>query len=221
MKIHPASRLMPAVGLAVALATCLVLAGQPPARPPAIDPEKQRKAIEALTVPWPDAKTVARRRVDAVNRRLFRSADPLTVTLRGDFNALRRDRDPESTKTFPGTMIVTGEGGQDVTIPITLRTRGAIRLSVAICEFPPIRVDLPNDGLKGTAFAGQDSLKLVPHCVNNASYEQFILRELLAYRMFNLFTPYSYRVRQAKVSYVDGASGRPVRESLRLLHRER
>ena len=40
-----------------------------------------------------------------------------------------------------------------------------------------------------------------------ASYEQLLLREHLAYRLFNVINPRSYRSRLAKVTYVDKATG--------------
>ena len=102
------------------------------------------------------------------------------------------------------------EKGHDVLIQVQLRTRGSLRLMVTTCDSPPLRVVFPKSGLKNTVFAGEDSLKLVPHCNNNAPYEQYLLREFLAYKIFGLFTPRSYRVRLAKGSYLDAASGKPV-----------
>jgi hypothetical protein len=197
--------------IAGGLATCLTLAQQlplPPPRDPKADALKREKAIAALQQPWPDAETIKKHRVDAEKRRLFQSDVPLNFTLRANFKAVNRDRNPNSKVSYPATLIVADESGAQQEIQVLLRTRGSLRLRVTTCEFPPIRVEFPKTGLKGTPFAGQASLKLVPHCVDNAPFEQFILRELLAYKFFNLFTPYSYRVRQAKGTYVDAASGK-------------
>jgi hypothetical protein len=59
-------------------------------------------------------------------------------------------------------------------------------------------------------FARQDALKLVVQCAGGSEYEQFILREHLAYRLFNTVTPHSFRSRLARVTYVDAASGKTV-----------
>ncbi len=211
MKRNAVARFALAVVAAIALATCFTFAQQPSkAKPKKTEAQKQQKAIAAMSAPWPDADTLRKRRTDAESRPLFQSADPVTFTLRADFNAVTRDRNPNSTAAYPATLIVTDQSGREQSIPVRLRTRGSVRLNLRVCSFPPIRVDFPKSGLKGTVFAGQESLKLVPHCVNSAPYEQYILRELLAYRIFNLFTGHSFRVRQGKGSYVDAASGRLV-----------
>ena len=53
---------------------------------------------------WPDAAGMAERRREAERRRLFRTADPIAVTLTADFKTVMRDRDPKSTATFPATI---------------------------------------------------------------------------------------------------------------------
>jgi len=60
---------------------------------------------------------------------------------------------------------------------------------------------------KGTPFAKQESLKLGTHCHGSREYEQYALREYLSYKIFNLFTPRSFRARLAKARYVDSKDG--------------
>ena len=53
-------------------------------------------------------------------------------------------------------------------------------------------------------FAGQTLLPLTTHCNETPSaQEQYVLKELLAYRIYNELTDKSFRVRLARVSYVD------------------
>ncbi len=56
--------------------------------------------------------------------------------------------------------------------------------------------------MEGTVFENQDKLKLVTHCRrNNSRFEQAVIREYLAYRIFNLMTEHSFRVRLLRVRY--------------------
>jgi hypothetical protein len=71
----------------------------------------------------------------------------------------------------------------------------------------PLRVEFPKPGVAGTVFARQEALKLVVQCARGGDFEQYLLREHLAYRLFNVITPRSYRSRLAKVTYVDRATG--------------
>jgi hypothetical protein len=58
--------------------------------------------------------------------------------------------------------------------------------------------------MAGTVFEGQDRLKLVTPCMDDRdAYQRYIYDEYLAYRVLNLLTPHSYRVRLVEVTYED------------------
>jgi hypothetical protein len=50
-------------------------------------------------------------------------------------------------------------------------------------------------------FAGQKKLKLVTHCRANASFQQYLLLEYSAYRMYQQLTPLGLRARLADIDY--------------------
>ena len=185
--------------LALSLAGAALLVAQD--APPKKDPRAR------LGQPWPDAEKMRQRREDAEARRLFQSSEPLPFTLTADFKAVNKDRKPDSTRRFPAVLSVVGDDGQARSIPVNLRTRGHSRL-VQNCAFVPLRVEFPREGVKGTPFEGQGALKLGTHCHGSNEYEQYGLREYLAYRIFNLFTPRSFRVRLGRATYVDSRSGK-------------
>jgi hypothetical protein len=173
---------------------------------PAAKPKKT--PAEKAAEPWPDEATLAARRADAEGRRLFQHTDTLAITLAADFPAVNRDRKLNSTKTFPASITMAGDNGTDVTIPVTLKTRGKLRLEPQVCSFVPLGVTFTKKEAAGTEFDGQRTLKLVTHCQNFEDYDQLVLKEYLAYRLFNLLTPKSLRVRLARVTYVDSRDGK-------------
>ena len=134
-------------------------------------------------------------------KEIFASGEPLVFTLEADFDQLRDDREEESEER-PGRMILVSSGGE-VSFPIRLRTRGNFRLQAYICPFPPLRLSFPADSVGGTALEGQDKLKLVTHCRDWDSYEQNVLEEYLAYRIYHLLTDISFRVQLALITYRD------------------
>jgi hypothetical protein len=67
-----------------------------------------------------------------------------------------------------------------------------------------LRFDKQN--VEGTKFRGQKSLKLVTHCENKTSYQAYYILEYLAYRMYNLITDMSFRVRPLEITYIDPES---------------
>ena len=170
----------------------------------------KKPAAAKLAEPWPDAAKLAQRRKNAEARRLFQDVEPLAFTLAADFKAVNRDRNYDSAKTFRAVLTVKGQEGSVPAVPlqVNLRTRGSIRLRSDVCAFAPLSIEFVKQGAKRTVFDGQSKLKLVAHCNENQASDQLVLLEYLAYRLYNLMTPRSFRVRLARATYVDSNSGR-------------
>jgi hypothetical protein len=55
-----------------------------------------------------------------------------------------------------------------------------------------------------TIFENVKEIKLVTHCQSSwDDFEQYVLQEYLIYKAYNLFTDFSFRVRLARITYVD------------------
>ncbi len=133
--------------------------------------------------------------------RLFRSVEPVSLTLEADFKTVFKDRDSLSTKRYPGKLRFVGEAGDTTALDVELDTRGHFRLRT--CEFLPLRIYFNREQTRGTIFGGENSLKLGTHCRNGERYVQNTYVEYAANRMYNLLTPLSLKVRLAHVTYVD------------------
>ena len=132
---------------------------------------------------------------------LFASDAPIQITIQGPMSNLVANR---KEVPRPGTLTVPGGG----TYPINLTPRGITRLSGDVCQFPPLRVEFTQPPPPGSLFQGQRKLKLVTHCKKSEDFQQKVLLEYSAYRMYNLMTPQSFRARLANINYVD-ETGKP------------
>ena len=188
----------------MAAAFSSVMAAQKPAPPPKKNP------LLKLIEPWPGPEELKKRRVNAETLPLFSSAEPFTFTLAADFKKLNKDRNPESRTRYPGELRIPGDAGGETTVPVQLSARGHLRRMARTCDYVPLRVEFPEKGLGKTVFARQNALKLVVQCARGGDFEQYLLREYLAYRLFNVFTPHSFRARLARVTYVDQATGKAI-----------
>ena len=140
---------------------------------------------------------------------LFASDAPLSVRIEAPFTTLLRER-PE-TLYLEGTFTFLEEGGDEQQFTLKVRARGKYRLQKEHCDFPPLRLNFRKREVDDTKLAGQDKLKLVTHCrTNSIRYEQLVYREHLAYRLLNLLTPKSYRVRLLLLEYVDTEGGETI-----------
>jgi hypothetical protein len=158
----------------------------------------------------PTPEKIAEWKKDAEARVLFSADTPVEIKLVGNYKVISKDRDTLSTKEYWGEVQMADGKGGELKIPVQLRTRGHYRLANKNCSFVPLRLDFKKGEVKGTVFDGQDKLKLVTHCNSNALFEEYMIREYLAYKVHNLITPRSYRARMAKVTYVDSATGAPI-----------
>jgi hypothetical protein len=127
------------------------------------------------------------------------AAPLLSLQLETDLRSLFRDRG--ENRAEHGARLRFTDGADSGSVKVDLRTRGIFRLKR--CAFPPIRIDLPARKVEHTPFAGQDKLKLVTHCQSDRSYERNLLKEYALYRVFNVVTDSSYRVRLARITYID------------------
>jgi hypothetical protein len=134
---------------------------------------------------------------------LFSDEAPLQLVINAPFPALVRAA-KSNTNPFPATLSVTDGAGPAQSFPIELRARGLTRRTGGYCSFPPLSLNFDKAAVKGTVFQGQKKLKLVTYCNTPADQEQRIVLEYLAYRLYNLVTPMSYRVRAADVTYRNG-----------------
>ncbi|MSR06383.1 MAG: hypothetical protein EXR93_04835 [Gemmatimonadetes bacterium] len=135
---------------------------------------------------------------------LFESDKPLPLRVSMDQKALMGERDSSKLKPQPATITYAGPDGQTVAIETQLSLRGHWRRQKANCEFAPIKVEFPKGKKDGTIFEDQGDLKLVTHCRNkDKDFEQYVLREYLVYKVYNILTPVSLRARLARVTYLD------------------
>lgn len=159
-------------------------------------------AAQAQVEEFPTPEEYAARAAEAEAAPVFRSDEPIRITLTTDIKWLRDERN--DSIEVDGTATFIDLDGSEVTKPVQVRARGNFRRDKRNCNFPPLRLDFPTGQMEGTVFEGQDKLKLVAPCHDNRDqYQNYVFDEYLAYEAFNLVTPYSFRVRLVEITFVD------------------
>ena len=127
---------------------------------------------------------------------LFENDKPLEITLSGNIKELMNDRAVES-QYHPVTVVYKAESGSEISINAEAKTRGHFRKMRENCDYPPILIHFTkSDTLKASVFENQDKLKLVMPCKG----DDYVVREWLVYKLYNLITPKSFRARLVKVT---------------------
>ena len=136
--------------------------------------------------------------------RIFESDDILKLTIMSDFRSILDDRG-EDRSYHKAQLYYLNNKGDTVCRKIKLKTRGNFRRDPANCKYPPIKVKFSKLKTADSVFVDQSTLKLVIQC----QLEEYVLLEYLAYRINNLLTDLSYRVRLAHITYVDMETREP------------
>lgn len=135
---------------------------------------------------------------------LFQSEEILQITLTADWGAVQDDRG-SSPKYHLATMAYSTPAGEEVQAELKIKARGNFRKDPFLCGFPPLRINFDKDDDLPSPFTGQNKLKMVTHC----SDDEYILREYHIYKMYQIFSDYSFLVRLAKINYVDSKGELP------------
>ncbi|MDE5419346.1 hypothetical protein L3049_15205 [Labilibaculum sp. DW002] len=133
---------------------------------------------------------------------LFESDDLLELSITTDLKSLLRDIGKKNT--YHKGRLSYFVGDTIVSMIVELKTRGNFRKDRSICAFPPLKIKFNQAESSYTIFHDQKKLKMVTHCQNrNPRFEQMLIQEYLIYKAYNIFTPESFKVRLAKITYKD------------------
>ena len=135
---------------------------------------------------------------------LFDSDEIFTITLKGNTRDLLKDRTSDP-KYFPMELSYTKEDSTQLVMPVQVRTRGYFRRMKENCYYPPLMIDFPKEGPhQSSIFKDQKKTKLVMPCKG----DDYVVREWLTYKLYNIVTPKSFKARLVKVVLDDAAKGK-------------
>jgi hypothetical protein len=141
------------------------------------------------------------------NIRLFERDELLEFSLRFDITAYRRQKSDK--EDLPAVLTYHISERDSINKELKLRARGIMRLSY--CDFPPIRLNFKKSESPDDEFSNIDKLKLVTHC--KLGNEEYLLKEFLIYKLYNVLTEYGHRVRLARINYINTEKqSKPIRQ---------
>jgi hypothetical protein len=129
--------------------------------------------------------------------RLFDSNELIKISLRFDITQFKKKRSDEE---YLDAILTYYPGEKDsINKLIKVRSRGEFRRTY--CDFPPLMLNFKTeDSIKGE-FSRINKLKMVTQCI--AGNEESLLKEYLVYKLYNVLTENSFRVRLLRVNYIN------------------
>jgi len=163
--------------------------------------------MHVLDATNPESELMIQKRIKESAIAFFEKDEVIEFTVKADFGAIRADRERIKNDYHPAELL-WNDRGDTISIAFKLKTRGNFRLKCENCDFPPLRFNFKTKHVVNTVFEGQDKLKLVTHCRDTSVLmQQAMLREYLVYKMYNVVSDTSLRVRLVRVNYVDVVTG--------------
>jgi len=130
---------------------------------------------------------------------IFISEELMHVTIASDFKNLVKKKGQEEYQ--PAVFHYQMNDTILLTRDIKIKARGKSRKNV--CFFPPIQLNFPKESVVLDQIREFDKMKMVMNCKRGEQYEQFLLSEYMAYKMLNILTDFSYRVRLIRITFID------------------
>lgn len=101
-----------------------------------------------------------------------------------------------------GALTYQDKDGNPKEYTIKIRARGNMRNKQ--CFLPPLKIDFKKGDLRAAGIRGEyDDLKMVVRCKGGDSYEDYVLKEYLTYKLYNSLTDISFRVQLIKLTLED------------------
>lgn len=130
---------------------------------------------------------------------LFESDDLLNIKFTGNVRDALNDRSVKP-KYHSFSLYYPSTGGNEARTAVRIRTRGHFRKGKSNCSYPPLLLNFTNmDQASTSLFYNHDKVKLVMPCKG----DDYVVKEYLIYKLYNLVTPKSFKARLVKVTFDD------------------
>ena len=135
---------------------------------------------------------------------LFEKDDILDVILEIDLVKFQKKQD--RNQKFDGLITIPVSATDTLDRKVTIKYRGESRYER--CSFPPMRLKFKKPIYEISDSGKIKTMKLVNQCSRGSNYEEYVIRECLVYKMYNVLTDTSYRVRLIRINFVDNQGKR-------------
>jgi hypothetical protein len=130
---------------------------------------------------------------------LFEEEDILEVSLHFDLTKFLKKADRD--QSVDGRMIFHLSETDSLERKVTVKYRGQSRYER--CKYPPARITLKKPLYEGPDSGRIKKIKLVNQCQPGTTFGDYVIREYLVYKLYNVVTDTSFRVRLVRLNYID------------------
>jgi hypothetical protein len=131
---------------------------------------------------------------------IFADENPAEITL--IYNIKEYQKNKYSDDYISAELIYhLGDSMADRHQTVRIKARGNNRRER--CSFPPLWINIKKSDIHNKQLKDTKKIKLVTHCGGNSAFEPYVLKEFLAYKIYNVLSPFSFRVRLVRLNFID------------------
>ncbi len=130
---------------------------------------------------------------------LFSTQDPLTIKLIMSIKDVKKNTNDstfiESILYYKNNTVAYDS------LKIDIRARGNNRREN--CYYAPLKLKLNKSVTKETIFEGNKKLKLVLPCLIESNNDDYVIKEYMAYKLYEIVTPIHYKTRLVNIEFLE------------------
>lgn len=130
---------------------------------------------------------------------LFEEIAPLHFTLEFDLKKFQREK--MEGEYMPVLFIYQINDTLRLEKIMRVKARGEFRRSY--CSLAPFWLNINKTNVGNKYLQDVKKIKIVTHCNGGKASDEYVLKEYLGYKIYNILSPVSFRVRLIRLTYVD------------------
>jgi len=161
--------------------------------------------LRAQDVPAPDHV------VDTIDTSadIFEDLEPMEITLTLDLKKFQKEK--YKGEYLPVTFHYRFNDTLTLEKGMRMKARGNFRRQY--CSLPPFWLNIRKADVANQHLQGIKRIKVVTHCSGGGKSGDYLLKEYLIYKIYNIISPVSFRVRLVKMRYIDTGRKNKMTES--------
>jgi hypothetical protein len=142
--------------------------------------------------------------------KLFRSEEILPIKL--SYTNKDVERNTNDSTYIKTDLSYQEDDGTWKTLEVEIRARGNFRRKN--CYFPPIKLKIKKSAAKETVFKGNKKLKLVVPCLKAKNVSDNVLKEFIAYKLYENISPYHFKTRLVRINLTEDRGKKTIEHDL-------
>jgi hypothetical protein len=130
---------------------------------------------------------------------IFEGERPMKITLTLDIKRYQKEK--YKGEYMPVHFSYQINDSVEVVKDMRMKARGNFRRSH--CNMAPFWLNIAESNIQNVELQDIKRIKVVTNCNGSKAYDDYVLKEYLAYKIYNILTPVSFRVRLVEMRYVD------------------